>query len=115
MTYEKVARKIAKNITKGIIPPQHIGFKSFLVLKQEIFSLLNRYNPSTMSDFEKTVYAKDLASTVEGILQQTPKDQDILFREFSEFPDFSLQKRENIQQLVNESKKDLTSKAPYQN
>ena len=83
MTEKLNPRKIARLITKGKIQQQFIGLKSFEVLEQEIFSLLNRHNPQTMTEFEKTVFAKDVAATVEGILKLKPRDQDNLFAEFN--------------------------------
>lgn len=49
------AREIAKKISKGIIPKQHLGKKTLAVLQQELFSLKNEFKPRTMTnkDWEK--------------------------------------------------------------
>ncbi len=93
MTTEKGARTIARLISEGKISPQFIGRKSYAVLKQEIFSLVNRYNPKTMTQFELTVYTKDVAATVESILKFPKKGQDDLFKKFSQ--NYEVDQQEN--------------------
>ena len=101
MTTEKGAREVARLITIGKIPPQFVGRKSFAVLKQEIFSLINRYNPETMTTFELDVYGKDLAKTVESILKHKKQVQDSLFKQFNQ----------EIEHLDQDAKEELENKA----
>ena len=117
MTTEKGARTMAKLITEGKIPLQFIGRKSFLVLKQEIFSLVNRYNPKTMTQFELNVYAKDVAATVEGILRfMNEKNQDKLFKMFThnylDGKNESLSKREEFKSIIDKTKKEILTTKP---
>lgn len=74
MTEIKSARKIAWEISNGLRPESFIGNKSKEVLQQELFSLKNRYNPNTMTTFEKTEFEKDLDKVITGILT-LPKEQ----------------------------------------
>jgi len=85
MTLDKItARKIAWELSNGLRPEQHIGHKTKEVLAQELFSLKNRYNPKTMTAFEKTEFEQDLNKTVSGILSLPREQQSILYETVDE-------------------------------
>ena len=65
---QETARKISKDITDGVIKPQHIGNKSIEVRKQELISHVQNFK-ETFSNQEKKawIYKKDeLVRSLEG-------------------------------------------------
>ena len=78
------ARKIAWEISTGKRKIQFIGAKSFEVLQQEIFSLKNRYNPETMTNYENYIFEKNLNATMESVLQLDNKKRFELYQKVDE-------------------------------
>ena len=60
-------REIAQQISNGSLSPRHLGEKSFEVLKQELFSLKNQWNPNTWSESEKIDHNQILTDLVNQI------------------------------------------------
>jgi hypothetical protein len=60
-------RKIALKISDGILTPRHLGEKTYEVLKQELFSLRNQWNPNTWTEEETTEYNQSLIDLVAQI------------------------------------------------
>ncbi len=67
-------REIAKKISKGIIPKQHIGKKTLAVLQQELFSLKNEYNPKTMTNKEFEKWSKKYNAWLKDAIKLEGKD-----------------------------------------
>lgn len=61
------ARVIASKITSGETPTQNLGKKTYVVLRQEIESLFNSYNPSTMIACELNDFKDDLHSIIDSV------------------------------------------------
>ena len=67
-------RDIAKLISEGEIPPQHIGKKTKEVVNQEFTSLTQNFKPQTMSNKEKVDFIEKIENLSENIIQayETP-------------------------------------------
>ena len=72
----KSARELMEAMNTGEIPREHIGKKSVLVLKQELFSLENSFNYDTMSDEERDTYYSKMGSIIEEISKLSRSDAD---------------------------------------
>lgn len=83
----KTAREIIKAMNNGIIPRQHLGSKNFHVLKQEIFSLKNQYNPNTFTSIELDNWNQMLAARMEEIEQLSTTKKEQLFKEVDKMLD----------------------------
>lgn len=72
-------REIAEKISKGEIPPRFIGEKNDMVLKQEIFSLLNTKPLFRSANFEDELFAR-----IHQLKQVAPNDWDNILNKISE-------------------------------
>lgn len=77
----KSYREIMEAMNRGDIPRQHLGPKSFEVLKQEFFSLKSEYKPQTFTEDEFNDWNKKLAERMEEIEQLSPSEKDRLVKE----------------------------------
>jgi len=67
-------RTIAREITMGLRPNQFIGPKSKEVLEQELFSILNGWDPSVMMDSEKKKWDEKYQKLVKEITDAGESD-----------------------------------------
>lgn len=81
MTKYNTAREMMQAMNQGIIPRQHLGPKNFHVLKQELFSHLNEYNPDTSTDAELNDWNIKLAARIEEIEQLSTSKKKQLLKE----------------------------------
>ena len=81
------SREIMKAMNDGIIPRQHLGPKNFHILKQELFSLYNEYNPNTSTDKELTKWSYTLAARIEEIEQLSVSEKEQLLKEVDKMLD----------------------------
>ena len=81
------SREIMKAMNDGIIPRQHLGPKNFYILKQELFSLYNEYNPDTSTEKELTEWNVTLAARIEEIEQLPASEKEQLFKEVDKMLD----------------------------
>ena len=77
----KSYREILEAMNRGEIPRQHVGPKSFEVLKVELFSHKNEYKPQTFTEDELNDWNKTLAEKMEEIEQLSPSEKDRLVKE----------------------------------
>jgi len=75
------ARELMEAMNNGEIPRQHLGPKSFEVLKTELFSLKNEYIPQTFTEEEFGTWNKKLAEKMEEIEQLSKPDQEKLLKQ----------------------------------
>ena len=75
------AREIMESMNNGNIIRQHLGPKSFDVLKTELFSLKNRYKPQTFTEAEFDEWNKTLAQRMEEIEQLPTSEQEKMMQE----------------------------------
>ncbi len=58
------ARELMEAMERGEIPRRHLGKKTIEVVRQELFSLQNRYKPQTMTDKEIDEWNAEVANTL---------------------------------------------------
>lgn len=83
----KSAREIMQAMNNGDIPRQHLGPKNFHILKQELFSLKNEYNPNTFTEKEMDNWNKKMAARLEEIEHLSGSEKEQLFTEVNEMLD----------------------------
>jgi len=81
MAEYKSAREIMIAMNKGEIQRKHLGPKNFHILKQELFSHKNQYNPTTSTAAESIEWHQKLYDLVEEIEQLPESEQTQLFAE----------------------------------
>ena len=69
------ARQIAKNITKGVFPKQHLRAHTLATLQAELFSLRKSYKPQTMTNDEWKKWTKKFNIIQNHIDDLPTKDQ----------------------------------------
>lgn len=84
MTKYKTSREMINAMNDGIIPRQHLGPKNFYVLRQELFSLKNEYNPNTSTDEELNNWNIQMAARIEEIEQLLGSEQKQLLKNVDE-------------------------------
>lgn len=81
------SREIMTAMNDGDIPRMHLGPKNFYILKQELFSLKNEYNPDTFTETELTGWNIILFKRLEEIDQLPNSEKKQLFREVDKMLD----------------------------
>ncbi len=87
MTKYTTAREIMRAMDNGDIPRAHLGQKNFFVLKQEIFSLKNEYNPDTFTDKEFISWNKNMADRLVEVEQLVESEKEQLLKEVDKMLD----------------------------
>ena len=87
MTKYNTSREIMTAMNEGIIPRQHLGPKNFLVLKQELVSLYNEYNPDTFTEKELDKWNNRLAARIKEIEQLSTTEREQLLKEVDKMLD----------------------------
>jgi len=87
MTKYNTSREIMTAMNEGIIPRQHLGPKNFYILKQELFSLHNEYNPDTFTNRELEEWNNKMATRIEEIEQLSTTEQEQLFKQVDKMLD----------------------------
>ena len=80
----KSSREIMKAMNDGEIPRKHLGPKNFHILKQELFSHKNQYQPQTFTEKELTDWNNTLFEKLEEIDQLSNSEKAQLFKEVDE-------------------------------
>ena len=83
----KSAREMIKAMDDGDIPRQHLGPKNFHILKQELFSLKNEYNPNTSTGTELNEFYNKMAANLEEIQQLPTTEREQLLKEVDKMLD----------------------------
>lgn len=87
MTKYNTSREMMEAMNNGDIPRQHLGPKNFYILKQELFSLKNEYNPETFTEEELTKWNGTLAARMEEIEQLSDSEKEELLKEVDKMLD----------------------------
>lgn len=87
MVKYKSSREMMQAMNEGKISRQHLGVKNYYVLKQEIFSLKNEYNPNTSTEAEQNDWNIQIAARLEEVEQLTGSDQKTLLKEIDKMLD----------------------------
>lgn len=77
----KSAREVMIAMNNGEIPRKHLGPKNFLILKQELFSIKNEYNPNTSTAREIEDWDNTMFDRLEEIDQLPTAEKEQLFKE----------------------------------
>ncbi len=78
------SREIMTAMNDGDIQRKYLGPKNFYILKQELFSLKNMYNPDTFTETELTDWNNALFERLEEIDQLPDSEKKQLFKEVDE-------------------------------
>jgi len=87
MTKYNTSREIMEAMNSGKISRQHLGPKNFHILKQELFSLRNEYNPDTSTDEELNNWNIKLAARMAEIEQLSGSEKEQLLKEVDKMLD----------------------------
>ncbi len=87
MTQYKSAREMMQAMNNGEIPRAHLGAKNFHILKQEIFSLRNEYNPDTFTEKEFVAWNKTMADRLVEVEQLSTTEKEQLLKEVDKMLD----------------------------
>ena len=69
------AREMMQAMNNGELTNRHLGPKNFHILKQEIFSLKNEYNPDTWNEKEELEWNEAMSDRLSEVEQLTSPSQ----------------------------------------